>query len=203
MSEPQVTIPSIAEEDLTNTDFIVVVDISGSMAYPSTRFPGRNRLQEVQEDVVAVASLAEKFDSDGITTVFFSSGVEVHDNVTSVTVAETFAKVSPRGSTNLAVAIEAVHAKAAMSLKEVVAFIYTDGSPDSIQAAEQALVKAGRELGDTKIGFTFIQVGTDAGASAFLHHLDNDLTVDIVATVSAAEAEKLSVAQLAWLARNG
>lgn len=196
------TIQSISEENLKKTDFIVLVDVSGSMGTESTRFEGKNRLEEVAEDAAQVARMAGKYDADGLTLITFGSDVTTTDGVTAANVGDVFAKTKVGGSTNLTDAIKAAHAKAKSTDKEVVCFVYTDGAPNSQPTAKAALVEAGKELGDTKIGFIFIQVGDDSGAATFLKDIDENLEVDIVATVTAAEAEKLDVAQLAWLARN-
>ena len=126
----------------------------------------------------------------------------VVDGVKPDVVAKLFQENSPRGSTNLTDALIAACAKARASEKPNVVLVFTDGSPDNADSAIKCINDVGKELGRPKIGFVFIQVGNDAGAAAFLDRLDNDLAVDVVATVSAKDAENLSPAQFVWLAQH-
>ena len=192
----------LTESELKALDYIVVVDHSGSMGHPSARMPGKNRLEEVQEDCEAIAREAAKYDDDGITVIAFSNGVSTYDGVGAERVAGVFKEFPPRGSTNLTDALRAAVSKVAESSKEGVVLVYTDGQPNDEKSAMAVIDEAGRKLGRPKIGFTFIQVGTDPGATAFLDHLDNDMKVDVTATFRAADAEGKSFSHLSWAARN-
>jgi Mg-chelatase subunit ChlD len=195
-------IQELSENELKALDAIVIIDHSGSMGEPSLRRQGKNRLQEVEEDAEALARLMEKFDDDGITAIAFSSGIRVYDGVKADAVTNIFKEFPARGSTNLAAALQAGVDKVKASKKQGVITVYTDGVPDDEKAATDVIEAAGKELGRPRIGFIFIQVGTDVGASNFLDRLDNHMKVDVVATVRADAAENLSVGQLFWLARN-
>jgi uncharacterized protein with von Willebrand factor type A (vWA) domain len=195
-------IGALTDEDLKSLDVIILVDHSGSMDIESHRCLGTNRLGEVQEDVYKTAQVAEKFDSDGLTVIPFSSGAQVFDKVGSLNVASVFKAFKPDGSTNLTAALEAAVAKAEATAKNVVVLVYTDGRPDSMASAKLVIDRAGRDLGRPKIGFTFVQVGNDSAASAFLDELDTQMTVDLCATVRAQDATNLTFHQLAWLAQN-
>jgi len=195
-------IGALTDDELKTLDVIILVDHSGSMGTGSRRVPGANRLGEVQQDVFNMAQVAEKFDSDGLTVIAFSSGAQVFDKVGSLKVASVFKAFPPQATTNLTAALEAAVAKAESSTKDTVVLVYTDGSPDSRTSAKQVIDRAGRDLGRPKIGFTFIQVGDDPHAAAFLDDLDTQMTVDLCATVRAEDATSLSFHQLAWLAQN-
>jgi Mg-chelatase subunit ChlD len=190
------------EETLKKLDYIVVIDHSGSMGEPSHRMVGKSRLEEVAEEVLAIARQAERYDDDGITVIAFNNVVKVYDGVTAARVKDVFAEFPPKGSTNLAGAIRAVAEKTRTSKKEVLALIYTDGAPDSHAEVINAINSAAKEFGRPKIGFALIQVGQEKDAKAFLEKLDDDLKVDVVSTVTEEESEALSIGQLAWLARN-
>ena len=190
------------EETLKKLDFIAVIDHSGSMGTPSTRIKGKNRLEEVAEEATSVARLAQTYDDDGLTVIAFSSAVKTYDGVTADRVADVFKEFPPRGSTNLAGAIDAVAAKTRASSKEVVAIVYTDGAPDSQEDVVRSINAAAKEFGRPRIGFVFIQVGEDGGAQKFLEYLDDNLQVDVVSTVKEADSEGMTIGQLAWLARN-
>ena len=194
-------IPSLTDDEMGVLDFIVVVDHSGSMGAPSQNIRG-TRLQEVQEDVQSMANIAEKHDGDGITVIAFDSYVKTYDEVGALKVATVFKDFPPGSSTNLTGALEEAVKKATSAKKEAVVLVYTDGRPDDQRSAMDVIDKAGRNLGRPKIGFTFIQVGTDSGAAQFLKTLDDDMKVDVTATVRAQDAKTLTLHQLAWLARN-
>lgn len=196
------TIPEVTAAELKNIDGIFVIDRSGSMGEASLRLPGRTKYQELQEDVAAGAREFAKYDADGLTLVPFSSSATVVDGVKPETVANVFKEYEPRGSTDLAAALTQAIRKANDTKKDAVVFVYTDGSPNDPAAAKAIIEAAGKSLGRPKIGFTFVQVGNDPGAKAFLDELDTTLSVDVVATVSAEQAENLTIPQLAWLARN-
>ncbi len=188
--------------EMKECDIIVVIDKSGSMGEASLRFQGKTKWEELREDVIAISREMAKHDDDGLTVISFSSGVDVKDGVSADAVAKLFAEQSPRGSTNLTDALTAACGKARQSAKKAVVMVFTDGSPDNAQSAMEAINAVGKELGRPRIGFVFIQVGNDPGAAAFLDRLDNDLAVDVVATVGAKDAENLSPNQLVWLAQN-
>jgi len=195
--------PSLSAEELSKLDAIMLVDCSGSMGIASNRMPGRDRLGEVEEVAGAIAREAEQYDDDGLTLVAFGSMSRMFDGVTAANVHDAFSRFGNMGSTNLAAAINDAVSKARMSDKDVVIIGYTDGRPDSEGAVIKAIKSAAKEFGRPRIGFTLVQVGNDPGAAQFLDKLDNDMgSIDVVACVTAAEAEGLSYGQLAWLARN-
>jgi hypothetical protein len=195
-------IGALTDDELRQLDLILLIDNSGSMGNASKRVPNANRLDEVQQDVIKTASVAEQFDEDGITLIEFGSIAQVFDNVGSLKVASTFKKFNEAGSTNLTHALELAVQKAHSTSKNAVVICWTDGCPDSTSTAKRVIDQAGRSLGRPKIGFTFVQVGDDPSASSFLDDLDNSMEVDVCATVRAAEASGLTVHQLAWLAQN-
>lgn len=201
-------IGTISDESLKNTDFIIAVDTSGSMDAPSSvpSLKGKSRFDEVMEEAKGVCYAAGRFDTDGITLIFFGNNkVVVHDGVTSDNVEAIFAKTIVGGTTPTHLAIDAIHKKSKESTKEVVAFVYTDGIPDDEAAVKAAIISAAKDLGDTKTGILFNQVGNDAGAKTFLQTLDSGLgddVPDIVATLTVDAAAGLKIGQKAWLARN-
>ncbi|MBD3762605.1 VWA domain-containing protein [Rhizorhabdus sp.] len=184
----------LSPETATEFDFVIGLDASGSMASPSTRYPGKTRWQEAQETIFGLASILGQYDSDGIDIVVFGGSVEVFEGVTADKVSDIFAKRSPRGSTPLAQAIHEID-RLNGDGKKAVALIFTDGEPDDRAAAEAAIVAASNKLEkDEDFTILFVQIGDDAGAAKFLAHLDDGLTsakFDIVDTISAAEADKM------------
>jgi Mg-chelatase subunit ChlD len=201
MSSNKTEIVAAPAEVLAKLDWIIIVDHSGSMATPSTRMKGKTRYEEVQEQVVLAARIAEKYDDDGLTLIHFSGKASVTDGVKADDVEEAFARFSPGGSTALHLALIEAEKKARASSKEVVVMVFTDGAADDQAAVIDAINAAGKEFGRPRIGFAFVQVGNDRGAKAFLDKLDNDLSVDVCATFSEEEAENISVEQLVTAAR--
>jgi hypothetical protein len=199
-------VSQLNETQLSALDAIIAVDHSGSMGDPSLRLKGKSRSDEVQECAVAVARLFGKWDTDGITVIGFNNAITVHDGVTAEKVSGLFKELQPYGSTNTAGMIDAAVAKAKESSKQAAVIVYTDGAASDEAAVITALKKAATDLGRGKIGFVFVQVGEDPDATKFLKYVDNELekqgVPDIAATVTAADAENLSVPQLAWLALN-
>ncbi|HEX7852297.1 MAG TPA: VWA domain-containing protein [Sphingobium sp.] len=186
----------LTAETASEYDFIFLLDASGSMNTPSTVLPGATRWQEAQETIFGAAAYLEKFDADGIDVVLFGGTVELIEGVTSTKVAEIFAHRTPFGGTPLHDALALVVQKQQRSLKNTVAIVLTDGEPASKESAEAIIVDASNKLErDEQLTFLFVQVGDDAGATAYLKYLDDGLTgkakFDIVDTVSAAEAGAL------------
>lgn len=196
-------IKPMALEALKLIDAILLIDHSTSMDEMSLRFSGKNRMHEVEEAAIGIARAAEKFDTDGITVIPFSTKAVLVDNVTSDKVKQVFAEYTPNGNTNLAAALELALEKAQKSGKQTAVMIYTDGEPNDEKAVMNILNRAGTTLGRPKIGFVFVQVGTAPGATKFLEKLDDELTVDVVDTLSAADAENLGYPELVYCAFNG
>lgn len=188
------TLTTLNSETATEYDFVIGLDASGSMASPSTRYPGKTRWQEAQETIFGLASILGQYDTDGIDVVVFGGNVQVFEGVTADKVNDLFATRSPRGSTPLAEAIREID-KLNGDGKKAVALIFTDGEPDDRAAAESAIITAANKLEkDEDFTILFVQIGDDAGAAKFLAHLDDGLTsakFDIVDTISAADADKM------------
>jgi Mg-chelatase subunit ChlD len=190
--DPRMT--TLTAETASEYDFIVGLDASGSMASPSKRRPGKTRWQEAQETILGIAASLEPFDADGIDVVVFGGTASIEEGVTSAKVADLFAKRSPRGSTPLAEALSLIVGKQKKTGKNTVAIVFTDGEPDDRAAAEKVIVDASNGLEkDEALTFLFVQIGDDAGAAAYLTHLDDGLSgakFDIVDAMTAAEADQ-------------
>ena len=192
--------------DLKNLDIEFLIDKSGSMQTQDCP-GGKSRWQYGQETTLALASLAEKHDPDGITVVPFAGSFKVHENVTAGKVGQVFQEHSPMGSTNTAAVLKArldayFARKAAGSAKSACILVLTDGAPDDQNAVADAIVAATKQMDrDEEVAISFIQIGQDGEASKFLAWLDEGLTskgakFDIVDTVKIAEVENFSIEQL-------
>lgn len=177
---------------LSEFDFVVVVDASGSMSTEDMN--GKSRWNHMQETVGAFARDIAKFDSDGIGLVLFSgSNIQSFDGVTASKLDEVFATRSPRGGTPLAEGLTAALALAGKSDKKDFILVITDGEPDSKAEAAEVIRKASHQQEtDDALTILFVQVGHDAGATAYLKSLDDNLQgckFDIVDAKTIEEAE--------------
>lgn len=182
---------------LSEYDFVVLVDKSGSMAEPVKAGASRTRWEAVQESALQFARDVGQFDSDGIDVVVFGgSTVDSHTGVTADKVKEVFSKYSPRGGTPLAEALAAGLALAGKSDKKDFMVVFTDGVPDDREAAAKLIVEAAnRQESDDALTILFVQVGDDASATAFLQRLDDNLSgakFDIVDAKTVAEVDAFS-----------
>ena len=182
---------------LSEYDFIVVVDKSGSMGEPVKAGSNITRWASVQESAMTFVRDLEAIDSDGIGLVLFSgSDIQSFDGVGADAVRAAFAGTSPRGGTPLAEALQAALKLAGKSDKKDFIIVFTDGVPDDKQAAAKVIInQANSQETDNACTILFVQVGDDAGASAYLKSLDDDLSAakfDIVDAKTVAEAEKFA-----------
>lgn len=180
---------------LSEYDFIVVVDASGSMSTEDVR--GRSRWQAMQETAEQFTRDIQKLDSDGLGLVVFSgAGIDSYDGVTVDKVSEVFKNRSPRSSTPLHEALQAALKLAGKSDKKDFIIVFTDGVPDDKEAAARVIREASnRQETDDALTILFVQVGHDADASRYLKALDDDLKgckFDIVDAKTIDEAEKFS-----------
>lgn len=192
---------------LTEYDFIVAVDKSGSMG--ETDCPnGRSRWDYMQETVTQLVREISQFDSDGIDLVVFGgSQVQGHQGVTVDKLKEVFGKYSPSGSTPLAQALTESLKLAGKSDKKDFILVITDGVPDDKAAAAKVIIEqSNKQATDDECTFLFVQVGHDAGAASYLRSLDDDLKgakFDIVDAKTIDEVEQFaSVGELILAAIN-
>lgn len=188
--------------DLKNLDIEFLVDKSGSMQTADCP-GGKSRWLYGQETTLALATLAEKHDPDGITVVPFAGQFKVHEGVTAAKVAQVFQEHSPMGSTNTAAVLKArldAHFDRG-GAKSTLILVLTDGAPDDQNAVADVIVAASKRMSrDEELAISFIQIGLDPDASKFLQFLDDGLTgrgakFDIVDTVKIADVENFSIEQ--------
>ncbi len=162
---------------LSEYDFIVAIDTSGSMGEPVKAGSNITRWEAVQESALTIVRDVEKLDSDGIGLVLFGGPtIKSFDSVTSDKVSKVFAGTSPRGSTPLAEALTASLALAGKSDKKDFVIVFTDGVPDDRAAAASVITKASNaQESDDALTILFVQVGDDRSATAYLKSLDDDL----------------------------
>lgn len=191
---------------LLNRDYTLLVDRSGSMSTPGKS--GKTRWKESEEGAIAVSRKINELDPDGITLYTFANHWKRSDNVGPDQVSVLFASEEPNGGTNLAgVLSDAVEnyfkrKKAGTSQPNGESFlVVTDGLPDDENAVAKVITKAAARLDKaSEMSITFVQVGNDAHASAYLKRLDDDLEkegakYDIVDTITMDDLGDRSLTQ--------
>ena len=193
---------------LTHRDYTLMLDKSGSMS--SVDQPGgKSRWEMAQESTLGLASKCEQFDPDGITVYLFSDRFQRYDNVTSTKVAEIFQENSPSGGTNLVAALQ--HAinnyfqrKAAGQAKpegETI-LVVSDGEPDNRMAVVEVIINATQKIHrDEELAISFIQMGSDRGATRFYKGLDEQLQgigakFDICDTLTLDEMDNMTLTEV-------
>jgi Mg-chelatase subunit ChlD len=181
---------------LSEFDFIVVIDASGSMS--TEDMPGgRSRWACMQETAASFARDLGKLDSDGLDIVIFGgAAIGTHEGVSANKVSELFEMRSPRGGTPLAEALQAAFKLAGKSDKKDFIIVFTDGVPDDKAAAAKAIIDQSHlQETDDALTILFVQVGRDASATAYLRELDDNLKsakFDIVDAKTMDEAEQFA-----------
>lgn len=192
-------------EKLKNRDYVLLLDKSGSMEEKDTP-TGQSRWEAARESVTAIANKVSEYDPDGITVVPFAGNFQVYDNTTPGKVKDIFKENSPMGGTRMAGPLQAIFdnyltqkSKGQTKANGVICLVVTDGQPQDEAEVARAIVQFTKKL-DTReeFGLSFIQVGRDASASAYLKRLDDHLTaegakLDIVDTKTMEELENSSL----------
>jgi Mg-chelatase subunit ChlD len=186
---------------LTEYDFYVLIDKSGSMGSPIKAGSSRSRWEAVRETAEQVAREIGTIDTDGITVVMFGgSDVKAYEGTTADKVAEIFAQHRPSGSTPLAEALAKTFELSEASNKKDFIIVFTDGIPDDPTGAALAIKgKTQKMNADDECTILFVQVGDDQSAEKYLRGLDDNLKgakFDIVDVKTQAEAEGLTVEDL-------
>jgi uncharacterized protein YegL len=197
---------SVSNEELAKYDFVVMIDKSGSMSEKDCP-GGKSRWAYAQEQAEAIARQCEEFDSDGIDVVVFAGTPKLYSGVTAAKVKQVFTENSPSGSTDTAAALKLVldgynSRKAAGTAKPVIVVCITDGAPTDQNAVDKVITAHANSMSeDGETGITFVQIGKDPAARAFLKHLDDDLQslgakFDIVDCKNEEEMENISITEL-------
>jgi Mg-chelatase subunit ChlD len=183
---------------LSEYDFIIVVDTSGSMGEPNkaSEPQGPTRWQAMQESVLTFVRDVEAIDTDGIDVVQLGGSLNIWESVGTSKIRDIFGSMSPRGGTPLADALKNAFKCAGKSPKKDFIIVFTDGVPDHELAAAKAIVEQSKKQDtDDALTILFIQVGDDAAATRYLRNLDDNLKeakFDIVDTKTVDEANKFS-----------
>lgn len=184
-------------EKIKGYDFAVVLDASGSTAENDVKagfFKRITRWEAIQKSASTfIKDLSNITGGNGfMQLVVMGGGVKSYSNVGVAEVAEALDQNSPGGGTPLAQALTAALTLLKGSSKKKFIMVFTDGVPDSRQAAKQVIVnQANSQATDDECTILFVQVGEDSSATEYLRTLDDDLKeakFDIVDAKTAKEA---------------
>ena len=193
-------------QNITNFDYVVLIDASGSMA--NTDGKAATRFERAKESVIGLVSELGAVDEDGIDVITFGGESIIHTGGVK-TPADVQSAFNRRvaGSTPTAEALELAFKIAGKSDKPDFVVVITDGEPNNRQAVKDVLIKqANSQNADGDLTVLFIQIGDDASAANFLAELDDGLNAkfDIVDTMTQAKADSYpSLAALIEDAING
>lgn len=181
------------EAILSEYDFIVVADTSGSMAEPVKAGSKVTRMESMQESIRTLIRDLSKIDADGIDMVQLGGSCASWTGVTEENALNIFKDLQPRGTTPLAEALTEALKLAGKSTKKDFIVVYTDGVPNEMEAVKRVILnQANSQATDDACTILFVQVGDDAGATKFLKELDDNLKgakFDIVDAKTTAEVD--------------
>jgi len=205
LSEADIKIRGVLKT-LNQYDTVIIVDDSGSMTQGQ-------RWAQAGEALGQLASVASKYDQDGVDIRFLNSSKKAKGVKDPSEVENIFKKVSPGGSTPIGARFRGLlsdyftrYAANPNKTKKVNFIMITDGAatdgPDD--NVETIIVKYAKKLDElnapiTQVGIQFVQIGNDDAAKSFLEGLDDALKTkhhirDIVdTTVSSSENAKLDL----------
>ena len=178
-------------DNTVNRDWIILVDASLSMNTPDCP-GGASRWAFVQEVMGLVATIASKYDPDGIDMMLFGGlNPILHKNVKM----EDLGALMPSGPTEMSTctgkALDQVFndyftAGAAAPMGVIV---LTDGQASDRPVVEQALKNLATAAGNGEtVGVGFWQIGSDQSAAKDLEYYDNSLgEIDVVDTATMEE----------------
>lgn len=166
---------------LKGYDTRFLIDDSDSMEGP--------RWETTKEVTAKVASIAVKYDKNGVDVRFFNNYVDDVERLnldSSEKVMSLFENLEPEGDTPTADTLEIelneyLHEyKHNRQIKCLNLVVITDGAPSPGQDVEGVIVKYARMLAQQdapplQVGIQFVQIGAEEGARQFLKSLDDDL----------------------------
>jgi len=174
----------------SSRDYVVVVDRSGHMQ--------GHLWAEATAVVAQVAGEVCKIDKDGVTLILFADRPERFANITDpANVMQKLQTTSPGGNCHLAPALQsALTDHFSVGKKETTILVVTAGEPADVNPTVDVLRDAANRIKHAKeLSVTFIQVGDNTQATAFLQFLDKSLGAkhDIVDTLKDEDFKKLNL----------
>jgi hypothetical protein len=169
-------------------DYVIIVDKSGAM--------DPQRWEHAKSAVLFIAPQACNIDPDGVTLLLYSDSVSKTDNVKdSETLTNILSNSHPGGQSNLDAALQSAFADLfnGKSKKGMTVLVITAGRPSNVNATVDVLRDAANRISHSaQLSVTFVQIGDDAEATAYLKWLDNDLKAkfDVVDSLKDEDLKK-------------
>lgn len=184
---------------LSNHDFIVAIDFSGSMGAIDAGH-NKTRIERAKESVIGLVGELARVDNDGIDLITFGgSNVTVTSGVKDTSGVEAVFERRASGGTPTAEALTKAFEVAGKSDKPDFIVVITDGIPDDEGRVKQVITEqANKQETDEELSVLFIQIGDDPAATKFLTDLDDNLKgakFDIVDVKTQAEADAFPTLQ--------
>ena len=202
----------ITAKDLDLRDYYVVIDRSGSMGESIKPPLHVSRWDAVKEYALTIARECEKLDDNGIDVYLFNRNFVRFENTTADKVADIFQHNAPQGGTDFIPVLTDVFERHFKNNKPSTVLVFTDGEPSEGAEGQKALAKllintANKLESGTELGVSFIQIGNDKSATAFLKKLDDDLVsagakFDIVDTKTCEELDNITIQDMLLAAVN-
>jgi hypothetical protein len=191
----------MSNEVLAGRDYVLIVDKSGSMSTPDCH--GKTRWSAAKESSEALARKCAEFDPDGIDIYVYANTFKKYPNTTSDNVRRIFEENEPNGGTALDLVLkDAFDCYFADKKRPVTILVITDGEPNDKNAVSNLIINTSKRLEkDEEIAISFLQVGQDAVAGAYLKSLDDDLMkegakFDIVDTVTFDQMDNMTLTEV-------
>jgi uncharacterized protein YegL len=159
-------------------DFIIAIDVSGSMA--TTDCPGGlSRFDFAMEKTRQFCREAEKIDADGISVITFGHSVQSYENVTNVKVEEVLTRAKPiEMATRTDLAINTAYGEHTKNGNDrTILLIVTDGEPTSMSDVFHSIATiTGKVKDPAEFRICFLTVGEiNQGLRVFLTKLDDNI----------------------------
>lgn len=176
-------------------DFIVAIDVSGSMA--TTDCPhNMSRFNYAMEKTKQFCKEADKIDADGISVITFGASVKAYENVTNAKVEEIINDARPdQAATFTATAIQKAWSEHVKNGNDrSIVLIVTDGEPTSEKDVFDTVAEITHTMKTPEeFRLCFLTVGQrNAGLEKFLAKLDDAVPgakYDIVKVLELANVE--------------
>ena len=161
--------------EIKGRDYVIAVDRSGSMSEADC--DGTSRWGTCKESVKAACNHLQQYDPDGVDLYFYNASFKKIENVTSDKIDQEWNCVSPMGGTKFAPVLKDAFDNHFKKQERPTTILFiTDGEAHDRAETEKVIKEAANKLEhNDELCVSFLQIGKDRSAGAFLKSLDDDL----------------------------